>query len=179
MGIASIPMDLLPATATAALRSGRSAVVEPIRERLRNERSTLPPIVMAETSLALRDRQAATEWAGLAAQDAKDNPEIAMKLARLELSLMRRNLALAALRSGLPFVFQDGQRPAFAGAADIPENLLFPIARLYADLGMTAEGKTVLEILKEKQPSLQADQAWAIAATGAPAGCGDRMAENE
>ena len=167
MGIASIPADLLPATATVALRAGRSSVVDSVRERLRNERSTLPPIVMAETSSALRDRQAAMEWAGLAARDAKDNPETAMKLARLELSLMRRNLALAALRSGLPFAFLDGQRPAFAGGADIPENLLDPIARLYADLGMPAEGQAVLETLKDRQPSLQADRAWAIAATAA------------
>jgi tetratricopeptide (TPR) repeat protein len=167
MGIASIPAELLPASATAALRAGRSAVVDSVRERLRNERSTLPPIVMAETSSALRDRQAAMEWAGLAARDAKDNPETAMKLAQLELILMRRNRALAALRSGLPFTFQDGRRPAFTGGADIPENLLDPIARLYTNLGMPIEGQAVLEILKDKQPSLQADRAWANAATAA------------
>ena len=79
---------------------------------------------MAEASSALRDRQAAMEWAGLAARDAKDNPETAIKLARLELSLLHRNLALAALRSGLPFTFQDGQRPVFAEAAAVPETLL-------------------------------------------------------
>jgi len=167
MGISSIPEGVLAATSAAALRAGRSDVVDSIRARLRDERNTLPPIIMAETSSALRDRQAATEWAGLAARDAKGNPETAIKLAGLELSLLHRNLALAALRSGLPFTFQDGQRPAFAGNADIPENLLDPIARLYADLGLPNEGQAVLDILKDKQPSLQADQAWAIAAASA------------
>ncbi len=164
MGIAAVPADLLAATATAALRAGRTAVVDSIRARMRDERNTLPPIIMAETSAALRDRPAATEWASLAVRDAKGNPETAIKLARHELSLLHRNLALAALRSGLPFTFQNGQRPAFAGIAAVPENLLDPIARLYADLSLPNEGQAVLEILKDKQPSLQADQAWAIAA---------------
>jgi tetratricopeptide (TPR) repeat protein len=167
MGVVSIPADLLAATATAALLAGRSAVVDSIRARLRSERKTLAAIVMAETSSALRDRQAAVEWAGLAARDARSNPETAMRLARLELNLMRRDLALAALRSGLPFNFRDDQRPAFAGGPDIPEVLLEPIARLYADLGLPTEGLAVLELLKDKQPSVQADQAWAIAAAAA------------
>jgi tetratricopeptide (TPR) repeat protein len=167
MGVAAVPMDLLAATATAALRAAKPAVAEAIRTRLRDERRVLPPIFIAETSLALRERDAATEWAALAAQDAKDNPDIATKLARLELNLLRRNLALAALRSGLPFTFRDGQRPALTGQPHVPANLLGPIARLYADLGMQAEGHAVLEVLKDMQPSFEADQAWVLSAAAA------------
>jgi len=165
MGIATIPMDLLAAAATASLRSGRPVLAEATRARLQNERTALPAIVIAETSIALGDREAASHWALRAAQDAKSNPEVAMKLARLEMALMRRNLALAALRSGLPFVFQNGQPPVFQGSVDVPDNLLLPIARLYSEFGMIAEGMTVLETLKEKRSSPEAIQAWAIAAT--------------
>jgi tetratricopeptide (TPR) repeat protein len=167
MGVPAVPMDLLAVTATAALRAARPAVAEAIRARLRDERRTLPPIVIAETSLALRERDAATEWAGFAARDAKGNPDVAMKLARLELNLLRRNLALAALRSGLPFTFQGGQRPALTGQPHVPANLLGPIARLYADLGVPAEGHSVLEVLKDMQPSFEADQAWVLSAAAA------------
>jgi hypothetical protein len=164
MGIPSVPMDLLAATATASLHTGQRAIAEAIRTRLRNEEDNIAAIFIAETSLALGERTTASEWARRAAQDAKNNPEFGTRLARLELSLRHRNLALAALRSGLPFVFQDGQRPLFSGKPYVNENLLGPIVRLYAELGMAAEGQLVLEVLKEKQPSPEADQAWAISA---------------
>ncbi|WP_114948161.1 tetratricopeptide repeat protein [Microvirga calopogonii] len=167
MGVASIPADLLAATATAALRARRSTVVGSIRARLRDERNTLAAIVMAETSAALQDRQAAVEWADLAATDAIGNPETAVRLAALELNLVRRSLALTALRSGLPFNFQDNQRPVFTGGRAVPENLLEPIARLYVDLRLPDEGQAVLESLKDKQPSLHADQAWVFATAAA------------
>jgi tetratricopeptide (TPR) repeat protein len=164
MGIASVPMDLLAAAATASLRAERPELVAAIRTRLRNEQTALAPVFLAETSLALGERVAASEWARRAAPDAKDNPETATKLARLELSLLHRNLALAALRSGLPFMFQDGQRPVFRGNQHVPENLLGAVGRLYAELGMAAEGQMVLEVLMEKQPSPEAEQAWAMSA---------------
>jgi len=164
MGVSSIPMDLLAAAATASKRSGRPDIAEAIRTRLRNEQSTIAPVYVAETSLALGDRDAASEWAIRAAPDAHGNPEIATKLARLALSLTNRRLALAILRSGLPFVFQDSQRPEFRGNRHVPENLLGAVARLYGELGMIAEGQMVLEVLRGKQPSAEADQAWAIAA---------------
>jgi tetratricopeptide (TPR) repeat protein len=164
MGIPSIPADLLPAAATASTRSGRGEIAEAIRARLQNEQASLRPVHIAETFLALGDRTAASEWARRAAPDANADPETAIRLARLELNLMHRNLALAALRSGLPFVFWDGQQPVFEGDGHVPQGLLAPISRLYAELGMAAEGLLVLELLLEKQPSTEAEQAWALSA---------------
>jgi tetratricopeptide (TPR) repeat protein len=164
MGIPAVPMDLLPATAAAALQSGRAAVAEAVRNRLRDERGTLTPVVIAETSLALGDRNAAAEWARRAAPDLVGNPELAMRLARLELNLRRKDHALEALRSGLPILNKNGQPPVMRDPLSVPTNLLTSIVGLYADLGMAREALMVLEVVKEKQPSPEADQAWALAA---------------
>jgi hypothetical protein len=59
---------------------------------------------------------------------------------------------------------KDGPPPVMREPPSVPTNLLTSIVGLYADLGMATEALMMLEVVKAKQPSPEADQAWALSA---------------
>jgi tetratricopeptide (TPR) repeat protein len=162
-----IPNDHLAIVAVAARRTGRPALAAVVRDQLARTRVGLERILVAEVYLAMGERREATEWANLAAPDARDNAEVATRLARVELRLMRKSQALAALRSGLPFSFADARRIERRPGVVVAPGLLVPIARLYVEMDLAMEGLAVLQQLRQERASREADWAWALTAVAA------------
>ena len=162
-----IPEDQLAVVAEAAKRIRRSSLVMLVLDQVAKTKSSIAPVVVAEVYLVTGDRPQALEWATIAGSGARDNPEAATRLAQVELRLMRKSHALAVLRSGLPFDFDNARRLERKTAQEVRADLLLPIARLYLGLDMAAEGYAVLQKLRQEKASVQADWAWALTAVAA------------
>jgi tetratricopeptide (TPR) repeat protein len=167
LGVGAIPAELLAVTAAAAVHAGRPGISEAVGRRLAEEQHRLAPILVAETHLALGARDRAIEWANLSTRHSRIDPETAVRLARLELRLLRTAQAIAAFRSALRLIRPEGFETRAANGTPMPASLLVEIARLSIDLDQAAEARAVLGALRHEQPSAEAERAWALAAMAA------------
>jgi cellulose synthase operon protein C len=161
--IQKIPEDVLAGIARAAVSRNRQALIAAIKRRLSEPGLGVTPLTAAEVYLALGDRERAASLSDQAVAGLTDNPLAAMKLALVEQRLMRPDRALAALRAGLPFDFMSEGPQLRKEARAIPTNILSEIARTYIRIDAALEGSTVFTALRQVQPSLEVEIAWALA----------------
>jgi tetratricopeptide (TPR) repeat protein len=161
--IQTVPEDLLARVAQTAASLGHRGLIAAVRRRLTHPGKAVASVVAAEICLALGDRDQALSLSDLAVAEIINDPLASTRLAVVELRLMRRDRALAALRAGLPFDFTSEGPRLKKEASTLPASILQEIARTYIRLGAASEGSVVFGVLRHVQPSLESETAWALA----------------
>jgi tetratricopeptide (TPR) repeat protein len=161
--IQTVPEDLLARVAQTAASLGHRGLIAAVRRRLTHPGKAVASVVAAEICLALGDRDQALSLSDLAVAEIINDPLASTRLAVVELRLMRRDRALAALRAGLPFDFTSEGPRLKKEASTLPASILQEIARTYIRLGAASEGSVVFGVLRQVQPSLESETAWALA----------------
>jgi hypothetical protein len=161
--IQTVPEDLLARVAQTAASLGHRGLIAAVRRRLTHAGKAVASVVAAEICLALGDRDQALSLSDLAVAEIINDPLASTRLAVVELRLMRRDRALAALRAGLPFDFTSEGPRLKKEASTLPASILQEIARTYIRLGAASEGSVVFGVLRQVQPSLESETAWALA----------------
>ncbi|GEO18422.1 tetratricopeptide repeat protein [Microvirga aerophila] len=161
--IQTVPEDLLARVAQTAASLGHRGLIAALRRRLTHPGKAVASVIAAEICLALGDRDQALSLSDLAVAEIINDPLASTRLAVVELRLMRRDRALAALRAGLPFDFTSEGPRLKKEASTLPASILQEIARTYIRLGAASEGSVVFGVLRQVQPSLESETAWALA----------------
>jgi predicted Zn-dependent protease len=154
---------------SAAMRIGARQPLSQIVALPPARLKAVDPIVLAEAHLMLRDPDTARRWSDRAARSIDGNMERALYLADVELRLRRRSRALDALALVVPDAeaSRSEASPAAPLQRALPAHLIDDLAYLYIRAGQQRHGRAVLTALRDRQPSPEADDAWALAALAA------------
>ncbi len=147
-----LPDWMLPVLAEVAISIDRLDFVRGMLSGLGTAFLELRPVLAAEVSLAMDDKPGARHWVGEA--EAAPSLTIVQKtnLARVLLKLDEPGKALALLRE-----------IAFEPSA--PPSIYSDLARLFIQLGKTAEGLVDFKKIREARQEYLIDAGWAILAT--------------
>jgi hypothetical protein len=153
LGWPAVPDELLQALSAIALNAGRTDALRRLAE-LGEKPLASAPVLAAQLRLALGDRKGAQRWSDLATETVIGRPELAVRLAEVELQLGRNARVAALLLGAVP-------------APDLPPAALRAVASLFIRAGLAEQGAAALDALRHDRPSTAADLAWALAATAA------------
>jgi tetratricopeptide (TPR) repeat protein len=168
IGLKSFPPKLLGDMARAALATNRMDIVQRIRREGGDSLLSIDPVLTAQIFFAMGDRIMAQRWCDLSAEQVKGEPVRAVQIAEVELRLGRRQKAVAALRQAVPFRFVAGRLPELTDESELLHpSVLVDVARIYIRLGLLQENLAVMDALRRRYPSAEAEMAWALAAAGA------------
>lgn len=151
IGFEQVPPDRLERLSIAALAADRKDLLHRVAQRADGTFLSAEPMLAARIHLALGDRAAARRSIDLAARSTDGGAARLVELADLELQLGRRGRALRSLR----------RAAAQPDAASAP---LGQMARLYIRVRHPREGHAALAAIRRRQPSLAADEGWALTA---------------
>ncbi|MBV8576192.1 MAG: tetratricopeptide repeat protein, partial [Acetobacteraceae bacterium] len=153
IGLKTAPHDLLAKLAEVAVISGRTDALRHVLDSSGEAIFEGEPVIGARSFLALGDMDAARRWTDRALPTVGGRPDRAIQLAEVELRLARTEQALELLRQ--------------AASGSVPPASLRDIADIAIRAKQAAEGAALLDGVRQRQPSAEADRAWALAATAA------------
>lgn len=157
-GLTRVPSDLLGPVAAAAVHIKDRATLKDIADLGRETLHAIDPIMVAEIFLMIGDRRTAAGWSDMAEAQVAGNVARSLYFADVELRLGRVGKARAVLDTLFRPGAVEGPLPL------VSSDQLDDLAYLYLRAGQPRQGLRTMEVLRQEQPSIHAERAWALTA---------------